>query len=155
MSGIQQRLETLGISLPDAAAPAGSYVPYVISGDLVYVSGQLPMENGSLRYKGITGTDISLEDAAAAAKLCGLNLLAQRKEACGGNLDRVSRVVRLGGFVAAAPDFGNHPGVINGASNLMLEVFGESGRHARAAVGCASLPLGACVEIEGIFQLTE
>jgi enamine deaminase RidA (YjgF/YER057c/UK114 family) len=152
MSGrIEARLKELGIALPTAAAPAANYVPFVVTGNLVFVSGQLPFENGQLRHKGIVGAGVSVEDAHAAARLCALNLIVQVKAAVG-DLDKVARVVKLGGFVASAPTFIDQPKVVNGASDLMVEVFGEPGRHARAAVGVASLPLGVAVEIDGVFE---
>ncbi|MDH5749902.1 MAG: RidA family protein, partial [Rhodospirillales bacterium] len=148
------RLKELGIELPQAAVPVASYIPFVISGNLVFVSGQLPFRDGEVAYSGKVGGGISLEDGQAAARLCGLNLIAQVRNACGGNLDRVTRVVRLGGFVNCAPDFTDQPQVINGASDLMMEVFGEAGKHARAAVGAPSLPRGAAVEVEGVFEVS-
>jgi len=153
MSGrIEARLKELGISLPPAAAPAGSYLPYVVTGNLVYVSGQLPFENGQLRHKGTLGAEVSIADGAAAARLCALNLIAQVKAAVG-DLDRVARVVKLNGFVASAPAFTDQPKVMNGASDLMVELFGDPGRHARAAVGVAALPLGVPVEVDGVFEI--
>jgi len=150
---IDARLIELGIDLPEAAAPAANYVPYVITGNLVFISGQITLWNGDLMYKGRLGENLSLDDGLAAARLCGLNLIAQLKAACGGDLDRVSGCVRLGGFVNCTPDFTDHPKVINGASDLMAKVFGEAGKHARAAVGCSSLPLGVAVEVEGVFEI--
>lgn len=149
---VDARLKELGIALPEAAAPAANYVPFVTVGTLVFVSGQLPVEGGEIRFAGRLGDGLSLEDGQKAARLCGLNLIAQAKAACG-DLDRVKRVVRLGGFVASAPDFADHPKVVNGASDLMVEVFGEAGRHSRAAVGVAALPLGAAVEIDAVFEI--
>lgn len=150
---IEARLAELGIALPQAAAPAGAYVPYVISGNLVFVSGQVTLENGEIRFKGRLGESMSADDGYAAARLCGLNLIAQVRGACAGDLDRVKRVVRLGGFVNSTADFSDQPKVINGASDLMVEVFGDAGRHARAAVGAPSLPLGVSVEVDGIFEI--
>jgi enamine deaminase RidA (YjgF/YER057c/UK114 family) len=152
-ANIEQRIAQLGIELPNPASPAGSYVPYVLVGGLLLVAGQLPIWNGTLRYDGRIGAEITLEEGIAAARLCGLNLLAQVRAACGGDLDRVRRVARLAGFVQAGPGFTEHPKVLNGASELMFEVFGQAGRHARVAVGAASLPLGAAVEIEGMFEI--
>lgn len=152
MSGrIEARLKELGIALPAAAAPAANYVPFVATGNLVFVSGQLPFENGQLRHKGIVGAGVSVEDAQAAARLCALNLIAQVRTAVG-DLDMVARVIKLGGFVASAPNFTDQSKVVNGASDLMVEVFGDLGRHARAAVGVAALPLGVSVEIDGVFE---
>lgn len=152
-ANIDARLAELGIELPSAAAPAGAYVPYVKTGNLVFVAGQITLWNGEVRYKGRLGDDMSVDDGYAAARLCGLNLIAQVREACGGNLDRVARVVRLGGFVQSTADFVDQPKVINGASDLMVEVFGDAGRHARAAVGTISLPLDVSVEVDGIFEI--
>lgn len=150
---IEGRLAELGIELPQPAAPAGSYVPAVQVGSLLMVSGQLPLGGGSLVYRGIVGAELTLEDGIAAARLCGLNLIAQVRAACGNDLDRVRRVVRLGGFVQAPSAFTDHPKVLNGASELMTDIFGEAGRHTRVAVGAATLPLGAAVEVDGIFEV--
>jgi enamine deaminase RidA (YjgF/YER057c/UK114 family) len=150
---IDARLAELGIALPEPAAPAGAYVPYVVTGSLVFVAGQITLENGEIKYKGRLGESMSVDDGYAAARLCGLNLLAQVRGACAGDLDRVKRVVRLGGFVNSAADFNDQAKVINGASDLMVEVFGDAGRHARAAVGAPSLPLGVSVEVDGIFEI--
>lgn len=150
---IDQRLADLGITLPVPAVAVANYVPYVVVGDLVFVSGQLPMENGKPVVLGHMGAEVSLEDGVRAARLCALNLLAQAKAACGGDLDRVKRVVRLTAFVASTPDFTDQPKVVNGASDLMVEVLGDSGRHARVAVGAPSLPLNVAVEIEAVFQI--
>jgi enamine deaminase RidA (YjgF/YER057c/UK114 family) len=151
-SAIDQRLAELGIALPDAPAPAAAYVPYVITGDLVFISGQISRDAGGL-ITGKLGQGTTVEQGKAAARVCALALIAQLRAALDGNLDRVTRVVKLNGFVNAAPDFTEHPQVINGASELMSEVFGERGAHARAAVGCASLPLGVAVEVEGTFSV--
>lgn len=153
MSAIDDRLAELGLTLPEAAAPAANYVPYVQSGNLVFVSGQITLLNGELKYVGRVGQDFTTEDGYEAAKLCGLNLIAQVKAACGGDLDRVKRVVRLGGFVNCTAEFTDQPKVINGASDLMAEVFGDAGKHARAAVGVNTLPLGVAVEVEGLFEI--
>lgn len=153
MSTIDARLAELGLTLPAAAAPAANYVPYVQSGNLVIVSGQITLKDGELQYVGRVGEDFTTEEAYEAAKLCGLNLIAQVKAACGGDLDRVKRVVRLGGFVNCTDDFTDQPKVINGASDLMAEVFGDKGKHARAAVGVNTLPLGVAVEVEGLFEV--
>ena len=150
---IDRRLSELGIVLPQPPAPVASYVPYVTTGNLVFISGQIPLENGHVRYAGTVGKDMSLDDGKAAARMCGINLIAQLKVACGGNLDRVQRCVRLGVFVNAIPGFGQHPEIANGASDLMLEVFGDNGRHARAAVGAGSLPRNVAVEVEAVFEI--
>ena len=151
---IEQRLSELGITLPVPPAPVASYVPYTISGKLVVISGQIPLENGKPHYIGKLGADISLEDGQAAARLCALNLIAQLKAACGGELDRVTRCLRLGVFVNATPDFAQQPEVANGASDFIVQVFGDNGRHARAAVGAGSLPRGVAVEVEGLFEIS-
>jgi len=150
---ITTRMAELGIDLPEPSAPAANYVPYVVSGNLVFVSGQLPVWNGDFRFIGKVGADFSLEEGIEAARLCGINLIAQARDAAGGDLDRIKHVVKLGGFVNAGPDFTDHPKVINGASDLMADVFGEAGKHARFAVGAVSLPLGVAVEVDGVFEL--
>jgi enamine deaminase RidA (YjgF/YER057c/UK114 family) len=149
---IAKRLTELGIHLPTPPKPVASYVPFLVTGPLVFVSGQLSLEDGQL-IAGKVGEDIALDEAVRAARACALNLIAQA-QAAAGDLDRVKRVVKLTGFVNAVPDFTDHPKVINGASDLMVEVFGEAGRHTRAAVGAGSLPLNAAVEIEAIFEIT-
>jgi enamine deaminase RidA (YjgF/YER057c/UK114 family) len=149
---IESRLAELGLTLPDAPAPAANYVPYVIVGDIVHVSGQVSMANGAL-LTGKLGADMEIAAGAEAARSCALSLLAQVRKACDGDLDRLKRVVKLTGFVNSVPDFGQQPQVINGASDLLVEVLGDAGRHARSAVSAASLPLGVAVEIEGIFQI--
>lgn len=146
------RLEELNISLPAPVAPVATYAPFVVSGALVFVSGQISFANGAL-IKGRLGDDIDLERGIAAARACGLNLLAQLKSAVDGDLDRVRRVVRLGAFVSCTPGFVDHPKVANGCSDLMVAVFGDAGRHARAAVGAPSLPFGAAVEVDGVFEI--
>lgn len=152
MGRIEARLQELGITLPTPPAPVASYVPFVIVGKLAYVSGQVSVD-ASGGIKGKLGDTIEVEEGQAAARLCGLNLLAQVKAACGGDLDRVKRVVKLNGFVNATADFSPIPQVMNGCSDLMFAVFGEAGRHARAAVGTANLPLNYAVEVDGIFEL--
>lgn len=152
-SAIERRLSERGLELPAAAAPAGSYVPYTVSGKLVLVSGQLPMRDGKVAITGRLGESVSLEDGQEAARLCALNLLAQAKAACAGNLERLARCLKLGGFVASSPGFTEHPKVVNGASDLIALAMGDAGKHARFAVGCASLPLDAAVEVEAIFEL--
>ena len=150
---IEARLAELGIELPQAPAPAANYVTFVVAGNLVFVSGQVTVENGEVKFKGRLGEDMDIDEGYQAARLCGLNLIAQAREAGGGDLDRIKRVVKLGGFVNATPDFTDHPKVLNGASDLMAEVFGEAGKHARFAMGAVSLPLGVAVEVDGIFEL--
>ncbi|WP_019645923.1 RidA family protein [Novispirillum itersonii] len=156
MSGqIDSRLTELGITVPQAAAPVANYVGWVRTGNLVVISGQLPLKDGKVTTTGLLGRDVSVEDAAVAARQSGINIIAQLRAACGGDLDKVARVVRLGGFVACTPDFTDHPKVINGASDLMVEVFGDAGRHARAAVGCPSLPLNAAVEVDALVEIRD
>jgi enamine deaminase RidA (YjgF/YER057c/UK114 family) len=153
-ASVADRLKELGIQLPTPAAAAANYVPVRRSGgNLLVVSGQLPMEAGAVRYQGKLGAGVSLEEGQAAARLCAINVLAQVSAACGGNLDAVVACLRLGGFVACAPEFADHPKVVNGASDLMVDVLGEAGRHARAAVGVPSLPFDAAVEVEALFEL--
>lgn len=149
---VAARLAELGLTLPQPAPAVGNYVPFVVTGNLVFVSGQLPLEDGKLYVTGRLGAEVTLEEGARGARQCGLNLLAQVQAAAGG-LDRVRRVVRLTGFVACTPDFTDQPKVINGASDLMVQVLGDAGRHARVAVGAPSLPLNAAVEIEGVFEI--
>ncbi len=153
MGKIDKRLADLGIELPQAAAPVANYVGWVKTGNLVFTAGQVPIKNGEFLYRGVVGKDISVEQATEAAKLCATNILSQIKAACDGDLDRVVRVVKLVGFVNGAPEFEGHPTVINGASDMMVEVFGEKGKHARSAVGAGSLPLNVAVEIEAVFEI--
>ena len=150
---IEARLAELNIELPAAVAPAANYVPYVVSANLVFVAGQVPFWNGELTYVGKVGRDFSLEQGQAAARRVALNIIAQVKAACGGDLDRVARCVKLGGFVNCPADFTRQPQVINGASDLMVEVFGDQGRHARFAVGANVLPMDVAVEIDAIFEI--
>ena len=153
---IEARLAELGITLPQPAAPVANYVPFCVTGSLVVVSGQIPLREGRIAYAGKVGDaggGLSLEEGRAAARLCFVNLLAQVKAACGGDLDRVRRVVRLGGFIAAPAEFTQHAQVMNGASDLAVEVFGEAGRHARSTIGVPSLPGNAAVEVEGMFEI--
>ena len=150
---IEARLKELKIELPDAPAPAANYLPYVVTGNLVFVSGQVPRFKGQYVHVGKVGETLTLEDGQKSARLCALNLIAQLKAACGGDLDRVKRVVKLGGFVNSTPNFANHPQVINGASDVMGEIFGEAGKHARFAVGVADLPGNVATEIDGIFEI--
>jgi enamine deaminase RidA (YjgF/YER057c/UK114 family) len=150
---IEARLNELGIELPEAPSAAANYVPYVVTGNLVFVAGQVPFVDGELKYLGQVGKDIELEEAQAAARVCGLNIIAQVKAACDGDLDRVVRCVKLGGFVNSSDGFDRQPWVINGASDLIAEVFGDKGRHARFAVGSNALPLGVSVEIDAVFEI--
>lgn len=152
-SSIEKRLSEIGITLPAPGSPAGNYVPFVIVGELAFMSGQVAREAGKMKYTGKVGRDLTVEQGQAAARLCAVNLLAQLKAACGGDLDRVERCVRLSGFVNCTPEFMEQPKVVNGASDLMVGVFGERGQHARTAVGAPALPLDSAVEVEAIFQL--
>ncbi len=150
---VDERLRELGIALPDPVPPVATYVPFVVTGNLVFISGQVTVGPEGLQYRGQVGTDFSIEEGQAAARLCAINVLAQLKDACDGDLDRVTRCVKLGGFVNSPPGFGDHPKVINGASDLMVEVFGDAGRHARFAVGASSLPLNVAVEVDAVFEI--
>jgi enamine deaminase RidA (YjgF/YER057c/UK114 family) len=154
MSGrITAKLQEVGIVLPVAAPPQGAYVPWVKSGALLFISGQITMGVNGLQYVGTVGREINLEDAKAAARLAAINVIAQAAAALDGDLDRVNRVVKVTGFVNAAPGFAQHPEVVNGASELFAEIFGDAGLHARAAVGVSSLPRNVAVEIEAIFEV--
>ncbi|MFC0409080.1 RidA family protein [Roseomonas elaeocarpi] len=150
---IEARLAELGLALPETAKPLANYVPAVVVPGLLVVSGQIPMENGRIAVTGKLGAGVSDEAGIAAARLCFLNVLAQAKAALDGDLDRVARVVRLGGFIAAGPDFTRHAAIMNGASDLAVEVFGDLGRHARSTIGVPSLPGDAAVEVEAMFAL--
>ncbi len=150
---IDAKLAELGIALPSPMLPIANYVPYVTVGDLVFISGQLPAIDGKVAWTGKVGEQVSLDEAAKACRQSFVNLLVHLKAACGGDLDRVVQVVRLGGFIAAPPSFTQHAVPMNGASNLAVEVFGDAGRHARTTVGVASLPLDAAVEVEGLFRI--
>ena len=151
---IDAKLAELGITLPTPTVPAANYVPFVVSGNTVYVSGQLPMVDGALIHVGTVGDDISVEQAQEAARACGLNIIAHVKAACGGDLDRVKQCLKVGGFVNAVDGFTDQPEVVNGTSNLMVEVFGDAGRHARFAVGAGSLPRGVSVEVDAVFEIS-
>ena len=155
MSGqIRKKLEELGLTLPEAVAPVANYVPYVTSGRTVTLSGMLPMSGGKPQYIGKLGADISVEDGYQAAQLCGLNMLAHVENAAGGDLDQVARVVKLGIFVNSTADFTDQPKVANGVSDLMVNVFGDAGKHARFAMGAGQLPFGVAVEVDGVFEIT-
>lgn len=149
---IDQRLAAQNITLPTPAAPAANYVPFIIAGGLLTISGQLPMESGAIAVKGKLGGGVSLEHGQRAARLCAINILAQAQAALG-DLGRIKRCVRLGGFVASTPDFVEQHKVVNGASDLIVSILGEAGIHARAAVGTAALPLDAAVEVEALFAI--
>jgi len=150
---IEQRIAERGIVLPAAMRAMANYVPYTITGAHVWVAGQGPFLDGKLHYNGRLGENLTIEDGRACARIVGLNILAQVKAACGGDLDKVVRCVKLVGFVNSTADFTQHPEIINGASELMIEVFGEAGRHARVAVGAPNLPMGTSVEIDAIFEI--
>lgn len=151
---IDARLKELGIDLPKAAAPVANYVPWVVSGRLVFISGQGPMGPNGIAFKGKLGRDLEAEEGQKAARLTALNVVAQLKEAVGGDLDRVTRCVKILGFVNSTPEFNQQPTVINGASDAIVEIFGDAGRHARSAVSAPSLPFDIAVEIEAIFEIT-
>jgi len=153
MNNLNDKLKQLGIELEKPSIPAANYIPYTIVGNLVFISGQLPFQNGLIPVSGIVGDNVTIEDGIKMAELCALSLLSQLKEACNGDLDRVKKVVKLGGFVASSQDFSKQPEIINGASDLMVKVFGDKGKHSRFAVGVASLPRNAPVEVEGIFEI--
>ena len=150
---VDARLKELGIVVPEAAAPVANYVAYVVTGNLVFVSGQVTVEDGQFKYQGKVGSDYTVEQGQEAARLCAVNIVSQLKAACGGDLDRVQRIVKLGGFVNSGPDFKDQPKVINGASDLMVEVFGDKGKHARAAVSAGALPVGVAVEVDAVAEI--
>ena len=150
---VEKKLQAMNIQLPQAAMPAANYVPYTVSGNLVFVSGTLPMKDGKPQGVGQLGKGVSIEQGQATARLCGINILSHLMVACGGNLDRVKKVVRLGVFVNSTPEFTEQPKVANGISDLMVEIFGDAGKHARFAVGVSQLPFGVAVEVDGTFEI--
>jgi enamine deaminase RidA (YjgF/YER057c/UK114 family) len=150
---IDARLKELGITLPEAPMPVANYVPFVRSGNLLFISGQVPMEGGKPQFIGTLGRDFKIEDGQKAARLCALNVIAQVRVALGGDLDKVKRCVRVGGFVNCTPEFGDQPQVINGASDVFVQIFGDAGKHARAAVGVSALPRGVATEVEAVFEV--
>ncbi len=150
---VDKRLADLGIEIPTPAVPVANYVPFVISGNLVSVSGQVPVKDGKVAFEGKVGADVSIDDACKAARLCALNIIAQVKAACGGDLNKVKRIVKLGGFVNCVDGFASQPQVINAASDLMVEVFGDAGKHSRSAVGTNALPLNVPVEIDALVEI--
>lgn len=152
MSKIEQRLAAAGITLPEPVAPIANYVPFVRVGDIVHISGQVSLD-ASGGVTGIVGEDVDMETALRAARLCAINLIAQMRAACDGDLERVKRVVKLGGFVQAGPDFYDIPAVINGCSDVMVEIFGDAGRHARSAVGVYRLPRNFAVEVDAVVEI--
>lgn len=153
MSAIEQKLAAMNITLPPSVMPAANYVPYTVSGNLVFVSGTLPMKDGKPQDIGKLGREFTTEQGQQTAKLCGINILAHLKAACGGNLDRVKKCVRMGIFVASAEGFTEQPKVANGVSDMMVEIFGDAGKHARFAVGVSELPFGVAVEVDATFEI--
>jgi enamine deaminase RidA (YjgF/YER057c/UK114 family) len=149
---IDRAMKDLGIELPVAAAPVANYLPYVIAGNLLFISGQVPLHNGKLMFTGKVGADLFVPEAQMAARQCALNVLAQVRKALDGELDRVVGIVKLGAFVNSTPDFTEHPQVVNGASDVMVEIFEDKGKHARFAVGVSSLPLNASVEVDAVVE---
>jgi enamine deaminase RidA (YjgF/YER057c/UK114 family) len=149
---IEARLQELGIELPEAAAPVANYLPYVINGKQLWVAGQVPFWNGEIKFSGVVGQNVSVDDAVEAARICALNILAQTKAAIG-DLDRIAQVIKLGGFVNGAPNFTDQPKVINGASDLLVQVLGDKGLHARSAVGAGGLPLNVPVEVDAVIAI--
>lgn len=150
---IDEKLQSLGITLPIPPAPAGSYIPVVVSGNTVFVSGQIPLVDGKVVYKGKV-TDENMDDAKKSAKICAVNILAQLKRELG-SLDKISKIIKLSGFVNSVPEFTKHPLVINAASDMLFELFGERGQHARVAMGVASLPLGSMTEIDAVVEISQ
>jgi enamine deaminase RidA (YjgF/YER057c/UK114 family) len=153
MIDIAAKLSQMGLSLPEVSLPAANYVPTVISGNQLFVSGQLPMKDGKPQFIGKVGKDVSFEDAQACARLCGLNILAHTKMALGGDFSRIKRLIRLGVFVNATDSYTDHPKVANGVSDMMVELMGDTGKHARFAVGVSGLPFGVAVEVDATFEL--
>ena len=151
---IDRRLDEMGIVLPEPATPAANYVPFVISGPLVFIAGQVPFWNGEILHIGKVGAEISIDEAKQAARVCGLNLIAQLKSACSGDLDRVIRCVKIGVFVNCVDGFKQQPEIANGVSDLMVELFGEAGRHARFAVGTNALPRNCATESDAVFEIS-
>ena len=149
---IEARLQELGIELPEAAAPVANYLPYVINGKQLWVAGQVTFWNGEIKFSGVVGQNVSVDDAVEAARICALNILAQTKAAIG-DLDRIAQVIKLGGFVNGAPNFTDQPKVINGASDLLVQVLGDKGLHARSAVGAGGLPLNVPVEVDAVIAI--
>ena len=149
----EDRLKAAGITLPIPAKPVANYVGWVQTGNFIFTAGQLPFDNGKLTQTGVHGLDVSKEQGQAAARQAAINVIAQISDACQGDLSRVKRIIKLTGFVASSHGFSDHPFVVNGASDLMVEVFGDAGRHARSSVGVPSLPMNACVEVEAVVEI--
>jgi enamine deaminase RidA (YjgF/YER057c/UK114 family) len=150
---IEKKLASMGITLPESVLPPANYVPYTVSGNLVFISGQLPMKDGKPQDIGKVGKEFTVEQAQGTARQCGINILSHLKAACGGDLDRVRKCVRMGIFVNSAEDFTGQPQVANGVSDMMVEIFGEAGKHSRFAVGVSQLPLGVAVEVDATFEI--
>jgi enamine deaminase RidA (YjgF/YER057c/UK114 family) len=153
MGQIDKRLAELGITLPVPAKPVANYVGWVRTGNLVFTAGQVPLKDGKIEFQGKLGKDYTVEQGAQAARICAINVVAQLKDAVGGDLDRIKRIVKVVGFVNGVPDFADHPKVVNGASDLLVEIFGDKGRHARSAVGSGSLPINVAVEVEAVAEV--
>jgi len=153
MANLDDKLKELGLELPQVSLPAANYVPVTISGNTVYVSGQLPMKDGKPQFIGKVGREYSIEEGQQCAALCGLNILAHVKLALGGDLNRITKLIRMGVFVNAPDDFTDHPKVANGVSDMMVNLFGENGKHARFAVGVSGLPFGVAVEVDATFEI--
>jgi enamine deaminase RidA (YjgF/YER057c/UK114 family) len=153
MGQIDKRLAELGIALPVPAKPVANYVGWARTGNLVFTAGQVPLKDGKIEFQGKLGRDFTVEQGAAAARICAINVVAQLKDAAGGDLDRIKRIVKVVGFVNGVPDFADHPKVVNGASDLLVEIFGDKGRHARSAVGSGSLPVNVAVEVEAVAEI--
>ena len=153
MGQIDKRLAELGITLPVPAKPVANYVGWVRTGNLVFTAGQVPLKDGKIEYQGKLGKEYTVEQGAQAARICAINVVAQLKDAVGGDLDRIKRIVKVVGFVNGLPDFADHPKVVNGASDLLVEIFGDKGRHARSAVGSGSLPVNVAVEVEAVAEV--
>ena len=152
MKTVKQRLHDLGVTIPDSPLPSANYIPYAKSGNLVFISGQISIDNGNL-ISGKLGQDLEIEEGQFAAKVCALNIISHLQRACNGSLERLEQVVKLGGFVNSTSDFADAPQVINGASDLFIEIFGDKGKHARFAVCAQCLPRNAAVEVDGIFEI--
>lgn len=153
MTNVATKLQEMGVELPEVSLPAANYVPCVISGNMLYVSGQLPMKDGKPQFIGKVGREFSLEEGQECARLCAINILAHVRKALGGDLSRINRLVRMGIFVNAPDDYVDHPKVANGASDFMVNLFGDAGKHARFAVGVSGLPFGVAVEVDATFEL--
>lgn len=150
---VEEKLRQLGVHLPDLSPPAANYVPFTVHGGVVYLAGQIPVENGTLRYSGAVGADVTFEEGYQAARLCGINLLANLRLACSGDFGRIKRCLRVGGYVNSAPGFFDQAKVVNGCSDLFADVLGEAGQHARSAISSTPLPFNAAVEVDAIFAV--